>query len=142
MARANVDDKSAEDAGFTDQFGKSLRVRRHFAAQVSPADAELTASADQTIVPVVEDLVDGSHKSVVALIHIGVALALGNEDERVRITVDGLLDHDVIAIVVTVSISDFFGDSFGFGSLFWFQLGNVNIEIASLLGLRACCASQ
>src|ERR1043166_204000 len=141
MAGANVDDEGAERAGFTDQLGKSLRVRGHFAAEVSPADAELRASTDQAIAPVVEDLlraflaeglVDGSHKGVVALIHIGVALTLGNEDERVRVPEDGLLDHDAIAIVATVSVGDFFGDGFGFGSLFWFQLGDVNIEIAGL----------
>src|SRR5579863_6159736 len=151
MARANVDDERAEDVGFTDQLGKSLRVRGHFAAEVRPADAELSANTDQAIAPVVEyplgaflaeGLVDGSHKGVVALIHIGVALTLGNEDERVRVTVDGLLDQDAIAIVVTVSVGDFFGDGFGFGSLFWLQFGNVNIEIASLLSVRACGAPQ
>src|SRR5579859_7664851 len=119
MARANMNNQGAEDAGFTNKLGKSLRVGGHFAAEVGAAHAKLGVSAGEAAAPVSEEflgaflaegLVERSHEGIVALVHIGVAVTLGDEDVGVDVAVDSLLDHDMITVVVAVGVSDFLGD--------------------------------
>jgi len=89
VARPDVNHESSEDAGFANELGKGFRVCWHFAAKVGATNTELGASTDETIALVVENFlraflaegfVDRSHEGVVALVHVGVTLTLGNEN--------------------------------------------------------------
>ena len=79
-----------------------------------------------------EGLAQRAHESIDSFVDIGIVLTLGNEDVGIAFAIKCLHGDDVIAIVVTVGISDFSRNCFCIGGLLGFDLGDVNVQVIAL----------